>query len=270
MGIKTSSARLLAHLKRNNLPLDSVCMLGRQNMCMSQTQINAMCRKYSDVLKAFHKDIYCESFLKSLGAKKVYSLDASNFEGAQLIWDLNKPIPENYKNQFTCIIDGGTTEHVFNFGQAMENIMDMLSVGGYYIGFIPSNNWNGHGLYQLSPILYMQLFCEANGMKLENLYFCNAFKSKKIKELTVLDTTIRTEINGVAPNEIYVVAKKVGPRNGSIVLQQGDYEQQWERKVKESQLKARMKALLPWEWQCVIKHFGLIIYSRKLLRTVRL
>ncbi|MDO5390726.1 MAG: hypothetical protein Q4F24_06530 [Eubacteriales bacterium] len=46
-----------------------------------------------------------------------------------IICDLNKPIPEEYRNKFTCIIDGGTTEHVFSFDQAMENVIDLLDVG---------------------------------------------------------------------------------------------------------------------------------------------
>ena len=159
MGIKTSSARLLASLKRKKeINLQSVCMLGRQKLCLTQRQIEVVCKDYKDVLvKKFKKEIFSESFLKALGAVHIHSLDASDFEGADIICDLNKLIPEEYRNKFSCIIDGGTTEHVFSFDQAMENVIDMLEVG-YYIGMIPSNNWNGHGLYQLSPMLYMQLF----------------------------------------------------------------------------------------------------------------
>ena len=73
---------------------------------------------------------------------------------------------KNIKISLLASLMVGTTEHVFSFDQAMENVIDMLEVGGYYIGMIPSNNWNGHGLYQLSPMLYMQLFCKKNGMKL--------------------------------------------------------------------------------------------------------
>ena len=104
MGLKTSSARLLAYLRREGLDLESVCMLGRQELCMTQKQINAM-----------HKDY--------------------------------KEIPEEHRNKFTCIIDGGTTEHVFAFDKAMENIMDMLTVGGCYIGFYSSDRTKWHSAY---------------------------------------------------------------------------------------------------------------------------
>ena len=272
MGIKTSSARLLAYLKRTGeSALQSVCMLGRQELCMTKRQIKAFCKDYGDVLQGnFKQEIFCENFLKALGAKQIHSLDASDFEGADIICDLNKPIPEEYRNKFTCVIDGGTTEHVFSFDQAMENVIDFLDVGGYYIGMIPSNNWNGHGLYQISPMLYMQLFCEKNGMKLKHLYICNAFRSRTIREIQKRDITNRTELNGFSPAELYVVAQKVKERSGTLVLQQGDYEQKWSGNDQESFFVKKLKEFLPWEVQCVLKHFGLMWQSRKILKKVKL
>ena len=53
MGIKTSSARLLAHLKREGeCDLRSVCMLGRQELCMTKRQIKALRKDYGDVLQS--------------------------------------------------------------------------------------------------------------------------------------------------------------------------------------------------------------------------
>lgn len=272
MGIKTSSARLLAYLKREGKSdLRSVCMLGRQELCLTKRQIRALCNDYKDVLQGdFQQETFSEGFLKALGAEQIHSLDASDFEGADIICDLNKPIPEEYRNKFTCIIDGGTTEHVFSFDQAMENVIDLLEVGGYYIGMIPSNNWNGHGLYQLSPMLYMQLFCENNGMKLEHLYLCNAFRSRTIREIQKRDITNRTELNGFAPAELYIVAKKIKDRCGTLVLQQGDYEQKWSGNNQENSFVKKLKENLPWEVQCVLKHYGLMWQSRKILKKLKL
>lgn len=51
MGIKTSSARLLAYLKREGeSDLRSVCMLGRQELCLTERQIRAFCKDYGYVL----------------------------------------------------------------------------------------------------------------------------------------------------------------------------------------------------------------------------
>lgn len=58
---------------------------------MTKRQIKAFCKDYRDVLCGnFKQEIFCENFLKALGAKQIHSLDASNFEGAafseKLIW----------------------------------------------------------------------------------------------------------------------------------------------------------------------------------------
>ena len=63
MGIKTSSARLLAYLKRaGESDLRSVCMFGRQELCLTQGQIRAFCKDYKDVLEnEFQKENFCEN-----------------------------------------------------------------------------------------------------------------------------------------------------------------------------------------------------------------
>lgn len=62
-------------------------------------------------------------------------------------------------------------------------------------------------------------------MKLKHLYLWNAFCSRTVREIKKRDLTNRTELNGFAPTELYVVAQKVIEREGTLVLQQGDYEQ---------------------------------------------
>lgn len=75
MGIKTSSARLLAYLKKSGeIDLRSVCMLGRQELCLTKRQIKAFCKDYEGILQEdFQKETFCENFLKALGAKQIHS-----------------------------------------------------------------------------------------------------------------------------------------------------------------------------------------------------
>ena len=116
----------------------------------------------------------------------------------------------------------------------------------------------------------MQLFCEENGMELKHLYLGNAFRSRTIRELRKHDVTSRTELNGFAPTELNIVARKVRNRTGTLVLQQGDYEEKWSGNAEESTFVNRLKEILPWETQCVLKHYGLIWQSRKILRKIKL
>lgn len=58
-------------------------------------------------------------------------MDISAYENADIIFDLNNPnLTNELKNRFDYILDGGTTEHVFDYPQALRNIVKMLKVGG--------------------------------------------------------------------------------------------------------------------------------------------
>ena len=50
-------------------------------------------------------------------------MDISDYEEADIIHDMNKPIPESLKNQFDLIIDGGTFDHLVDIRVAFENIV---------------------------------------------------------------------------------------------------------------------------------------------------
>lgn len=78
-------------------------------------------------------------------------------------------------------------------------------------------------------------------MELKHLYLCNAFRSRTIREIQKRDITNRTELNGIAPTELYIVAQKVENRCGTLVLQQGDYEQKWSGNAQESTFVTRLR-----------------------------
>lgn len=228
MAIGTSSARLLCNLKRNvDIDFSSVLMLGRQELIMEDHQIQKMLRDYMDVLQNNDiKDTYCEKLFSSLGAEEINSMDISAYEGATVIQDLNKAIPSELEESYTCIVDGGATEHIYNFPQVIWNIMKMLKVGGYYIGIVPTNNWSGHGFYQFSPSLYLQLFCEDNHFELKKIYFLMREGARHLWEIVNADREITVNV-GARP-QMCVVAKKTAPTPENIILQQRRFSVLWD------------------------------------------
>lgn len=111
------------------------------------------------------EEIGQNEFFRLLGFKAAYSLDVSDYEGADYILNLGEDhCPKELKNRFDYIVDGGTLEHVYNVPHALENILIMLKVGGKVFHYVPANNNINHGFYQFSPELF-DSFYTANGCK---------------------------------------------------------------------------------------------------------
>lgn len=98
------------------------------------------------------------AFFRLLGLDDVRALDVSAYEHAEIIHDLNRPVPAALHGKFALIVDGGTLEHIFDTRQALANIGLMLAPGGRVIHISPANNYANHGFYQFSPTLYLDYY----------------------------------------------------------------------------------------------------------------
>jgi SAM-dependent methyltransferase len=101
------------------------------------------------------------AFFHQLGVSSLHAMDVEPFEGAEVIWDLNQPIPERLRAQFDFVIDSGTLEHVFDVRTALRNVVNLLRPGGRIVHLSPANNHCNHGFFQFSPTLFAD-FYEAN------------------------------------------------------------------------------------------------------------
>ncbi len=233
MGLRIASMYLLEYSKRvYNMDFSNTISLGRQFAAFTKKEYRKFQSsrniKTYDEEKSFESP-FAEEIFKDVFGKEIKSVDAYDYEGADIIHDFNKPVDESMKNKYTCIIDGGTTEHVFNYPQAIKNCIDMLCVGGHFISMVPTNNFNGHGLYQFSPELFYSLFVEKNGMQIEDIFIvkfsatCKTWRIKNNPE----EFGERLQFNINVPTEIFVVAKKISEPEGEIKAHQIDYEKDW-------------------------------------------
>jgi hypothetical protein len=110
---------------------------------------------------------YADSFFSLLGAKSLKAIDASRYEGAEVIHNLNAELPAELHEQFSCLIDGGTLEHIFDVRQSFKSSMEMVRVGGHFISCQMANNCMGHGFYQFGPEFFYSIFTHDNGYELE-------------------------------------------------------------------------------------------------------
>lgn len=179
MGMTIESCRFLVEARQAGLRPGRVLTLGRQGLWVSPERLLALLDE-ADLVPAGEAGARWaerlapdrgrfEVFLHLLGAESVSACDASGYEGAEVIHDLNQPVPAAWEQQYDLIIDGGTLEHVFNFPVAMASCMRMLRAGGRLILFTPANNYFGHGFYQFSPELFYRVLSAPNGFAVERL-----------------------------------------------------------------------------------------------------
>ena len=159
MAVDYVTFRQLVDLSTKFAPKGRSVMLGRQRFAI-HPRLGA---GYEKILKDANidgvvqdmtqPDGYTEKMFADLGLGTMETLDYSDFEGADIVHDLNQPVPDELKGQFSFIYDGGTLEHVFDVRQALENMFEMLAVGGRFVACQPINGWPTHGMYQFGPEL---------------------------------------------------------------------------------------------------------------------
>ena len=148
-------------------------LIGHQQLFLHRSEIAFFTQasgKELHSMAAYSFGDYADGFLRELlGIEQLSVMDFSDYEGADLIHDLNFPVPDHLVSQFDAVIDAGTLEHVFNFPVAIANLMKMTKVGGRIFIATPANNQCGHGFYQFSPELMFRIFSDANGFEIDRV-----------------------------------------------------------------------------------------------------
>lgn len=238
MGFDINGVKLLIKAKNLDVNFDKVITIGRQGLHLRDRELQNMLRRAGfsngEGDNIFMNNNYAEPFLKLLGAKITDSLDASDYEGATVIHNLNLAISNDLKSKYTLVIDGGSLEHVFNFPVAIKNCMDLIQPNGYYIGITPANNFFGHGFYQFSPELYYRIFSPSNGFRFVKMYFYINRKGGSIYEVSdPLDVHQRITMVNSYPSYLFIIAQKIEEKEVfSQMPLQSDYEHiSWKEKT---------------------------------------
>ncbi|MGH8246422.1 MAG: hypothetical protein ACREUU_08315 [Gammaproteobacteria bacterium] len=173
MGLDINAVQFLIAARKRGVEFGEVLTLGRQDLNVFPAKMRKVLRASGLPDELFRPEApdtrFAEPIFKTLGAKQVYSMDFSAYEGASFVHDLNKPIGPDLRERFDLVYDGGTLEHVFQFPTALQNTMEMVRVGGHLFIHTGTNNYCGHGFYQFSPELFFRALSAANGFKVERM-----------------------------------------------------------------------------------------------------
>jgi len=167
--------------------------------------------------------------LEFLGAQEVTEFDASDYEGAKIVHDMNKPIPAEWHEKFDFIYDGGTMEHIYNVPQVVENLDRILKIGGHLVISTTGNNLFGHGFYQFSPEFFYRVFSKENGWNTKMVLLAE-HQLCPPRFWRVMDPkVIRDRIEIQTKNQIYtmLIAEKIAVVTPFHTPQQSDYAAIW-------------------------------------------
>lgn len=112
------------------------------------------------------EDGFSETFFRFLGFPEIEAMDFTDAEGAAHIHDLNLPCPDHLRGQFDLVIDGGTTEHIFHIGAALDTCHELLAPGGLFMSFVACDGWFGHGFFQTGPDVPWRYWHHARGYQM--------------------------------------------------------------------------------------------------------
>jgi len=167
LGIIYRQAKMLLDARESGLAMDRLLMIGHQSLLLHPTELRAIQRVCPGALADYKWGEYADRFFtECLGVSQVSTLDYSPYEGADILHDLNQPVPASLKGRFDVVVEAGSLEHVFHFPIAIANLMQMTKVGGTIFASTVSNNLCGHGFYQFSPELIFRIFTDENGFEL--------------------------------------------------------------------------------------------------------
>jgi hypothetical protein len=242
MGITKNDVEFLMYCKQKfHIDFTDTAMIGRQNLYLSNAEAEALlldagtnANQVESIVADWHSCCenncyYGEPLLRWFGTESISSFDISDYEGANCIWDLNQPLPEQYWNRYSLVLECGTLEHIFYLPTALRNVMQMTAVGGYLVLSTPGNNWFGHGFYQFSPELFFSVFQKKNGFELLEMAV-NGIDGKLRRISSPLMTHRRVEVEhtGMMRTTLRIIARRISehiPTN--LDTQQSDYLLVW-------------------------------------------
>jgi SAM-dependent methyltransferase len=227
MALEITAAALLLKMRRDGVVPGRVLTLGHQHTHIDPPTYRRILGRLN-LPPSDRVPVFADDLLKTMGATEVESLDASTYEGATRLHDLNQPVPRDWHEQFDLVFDGGTLEHVFNVGTALKSCMQMVKPRGRFVSVTVPNNWCGHGFYQFSPELFFRALSPENGFSIVEIYFAEVDGSRYYHVTDPAVVKSRVQLWTSEPLFLLVHAQRNAVRDVfATVPQQSDYVSDW-------------------------------------------
>lgn len=263
MGFDLHNLRFLAHAQDLGASFERTLAIGRQAVFVGAADLARLraLRRWPELPPPpATGPAYFEPLLqRCFGARVTDSVDASPYEQATLVHDMNLPWADAPAERYDAVLDYGCLEHVFDFPTAWRNVTERVRVGGHVLHALPSNNLCGHGFYQFSPELFCNLYQPARGWELRAMFF--AMKAEPRRWWRVANPLqVQRRVNLCNGHEVYlmVLARRLADSGPLPAPQQSDYAQaEWLRDG------TPMPAAAPSRWQRPLAALGVLDTARR-------
>ena len=200
MGINFKTLKWLEkNIDKKNL---SMAVIGRQNLNLKESEKKKIDKIYFD-----EKNDYAYFFLKNkFNLSKLVSFDKNNYEDCDVVLDFENDF--DYNEKFDIFFDGGSLQHIYNIPKAINNIIKLTKINGKIIHTVTFNNFQGFGLYQISPEILSSIYSEKNGFSDTSLYLVNNLNDKYWYRIQSLDIGENYYFNSNQQLSIYSVTTK--------------------------------------------------------------
>ena len=165
MGLSKQMARFVIREGKHSPIRGSVLVVGRQTIHLTPERFAELMREegmptdpaipvsldtttQKGAGRGYISDAY---FFKSLGADNVTAIDVSDYEGAEIVHNLDTPIPTRLEGKFDFICNGSGIDNMFNPIMGLTNISKLLAPAGRVIHFEHSSNTVNNAYLQFSP-----------------------------------------------------------------------------------------------------------------------
>lgn len=277
MGIDAHNLNFLAHAQDLGARFDRTLAIGRQALFVEDRalQAHAAWRRQQPLqlpAVAPGRPAYFEPLMQQwFGTQQADSVDASDYESASFVHDMNLPWPalSPQRGHYDAVLDFGCLEHVFDFPTAWRNVVDLCRVGGHILHALPANNLSGHGFYQFSPELFFSLYAPERGFAIKAVVFAQkADPAHWWRVASPLDVKRRVNLRNSHEVYVLVLAQKLrepGTGLGPLAApQQSDYAQDEWLQAGGNALSTRVSG-----WQAPLAALGMLDAARRWRATLR-
>jgi SAM-dependent methyltransferase len=154
MGISIIAASMILHEHKYKPITGTVLTIGRQSVAFTASEMDQLLRRFQVPKRpiAYQVDettvgvsrdrayITQESFFAAFTDARVSSLDVSNYEQAEVVCDLQAPLPRKYRGYADFIFNGSCLDNIFDTAAAIRNMTQLLKPNGRVYSFEQGNS----------------------------------------------------------------------------------------------------------------------------------